>query len=363
MHTIKAEYMWLDGNNPQYIRSKTKVITVDEETFQNMELSNFPEWNYDGSSTKQAETSNSELLLIPTSFYKSPFNKWDEFFPTEYLVMCEVRHPDGTPHETNTRYGLTQTIETYKDNDSEQCWFGYEQEYTIINNETGRPLGWPTHPEQFPEKQGKYYCGVGSSCVIGRDFVNKHLNHCLRAGIKVSGINAEVMLAQWEYQVGPITSLEIDQIWVSRYILYRLGEEYNYTISIEPKLIKSSDWNGSGMHCNFSTLEMRNTNDSYDKLKLCEDVIARLEANHTKHISLYGVNNEDRLTGECETASYESFSYGIGSRTTSIRIPSSVAKDGGGIYIEDRRPGSNADPYLVAKSLIETTFEKHEQLA
>ena len=52
--------------------------------------------------------------------------------------------------------------------------------------------------------------------------VEAHLEACLDAGLGISGINAEVMPGQWEFQVGPLSPLDVsDQLWVARWLLYR----------------------------------------------------------------------------------------------------------------------------------------------
>ena len=71
-------------------------------------------------------------------------------------------------------------------------------------------------------------------------------------------------------------------------------------------------------------------------------------------MNIYGKDNHLRMTGTCETSSYDKFSYGIGSRTSSIRIPTTTFYSKFG-YFEDRRPSSNMDPYLVTSKLFETT--------
>lgn len=133
--------------------------------------------------------------------------------------------------------------------------FGLEQEYTLLDRD-GWPFGWPKNA--FPGPQGPYYCGVGACQSYGRDLVEAHYRACLYAGLDIAGTNAEVMAAQWEYQIGPTEGIAAaDQLWISRYILQRIGEEYGIQVSFDPKPIEIGDWNGAGCHTNFSTEIMR----------------------------------------------------------------------------------------------------------
>ena len=208
-----------------------------------------------------------------------------------------------------------------------------------------RPLGWPVNG--FPAPQGGYYCGVGADEVFGRELVEKHLDACIKAGLSISGINAEVMPAQWEFQIGPVGTLEVcDQLWMARWLLYRLGEDMNINARLDPKPIRG-DWNGAGAHTNFSTKYMR---EDYDAC------VAAAEALGTKadlHIANYGDRIEERLTGQHETASYKDYNYGVSDRGASVRIPWQVARDRKG-YIEDRRPNANIDPYIVTRLVVDT---------
>jgi glutamine synthetase len=350
MQNIKLEYIWLDGSNPQQIRSKTKIVNL--EPFEG-ELNIFesfskgkrkaPIWNFDGSSTYQAETSKSELLLVPVNYFLHPL------VARTIIVLSEVYNTDMTPHHTNTRRGMINAIENHDD----ETMYGFEQEYFIFDNKTDKPLGWPSDQGSFPKPQGDYYCAVGSNNVSGRDFVEEHVDLCLGAGLLVSGINAEVALGQWEYQIGPVSAEDgSDQLWVSRYLLYRLSEKYNYRIELDPKPFKGNEWNGSGMHVNFSTKTIRE--DKENKREIAEQMCKKLEKKHKEHIEVYGVNNEHRLTGLNETSSMSKFGWGIGDRTKSIRIPSSINESDTVGYIEDRRPSSNADPYLIVEKMITT---------
>lgn len=342
MKTIFLEYIWLDGNYPQKLRSKTKIVQA--KNGDKLKLSN---WGFDGSSTSQAETSKSEMVLVPVNKFKDPFRE------NGYLVMCEVYNTDMTPHSSNKRSILVETVQE----SDEETMYGFEQEYIIYDNKTRKPLGWPQ--EGFPRPQGDYYCGVGGSNVSGRNFVEKHAEYCISAGLSFTGINAEVMLGQWEYQIGPVEALDgSDQLWISRYILERLSEEFDYTVELHPKPYPGNDWNGSGMHVNFSTSDMRK--NLKDKKQLIVEACEKLGKSVENHINVYGVGNELRLTGANETCSIKQFKFAIGDRTASIRIPYSVTDDSTPGYLEDRRPASNANPYEICDVMIKTICENSE---
>ena len=332
---VKAEYIWIDGYEPTAnLRSKTKVLDGAVSS-----VSELPTWGFDGSSTLQADGGDSDCLLKPVWMCPDPIRGGENI-----LVMNEVCNPDGTPHRSNSRAALVEIAEKFKEH---KPWFGIEQEYTLMDGK--QPVGWPE--EGFPERpQGPYYCSVGSEDVAARSMVEDHLDLCLEAGLEVSGINAEVMLGQWEYQVGPLPALEVgDQLWVARWLLERVGEEYGLRVELHPKPIKG-DWNGSGAHINYSTESMR----ADGGLKIIEEACEKLGQNVDKHIAVYGDANEERLTGDHETCSINEFKYGVSDRGASIRIPMGVANDGKG-YLEDRRPASNVDPYKACAALIDTT--------
>jgi glutamine synthetase len=323
----KAEYIWIDGQKPTAkLRCKARVLKDGEEP---------PVWGFDGSSTEQAPGENSDCVLQPVFICPDPVRGGKN-----KLVLCEVLLTDMTPHPSNTRAACVAAAEKYADFDT---WFGIEQEYTLFQGV--QPLGWPTNG--FPAPQGGYYCGVGADEVFGRPVIEAHLDACLEAGLGISGINAEVMPAQWEFQVGPLGPVEAsDHLWVARWLLYRIGEGFNVSATLDPKPIRG-DWNGAGAHTNFSTRQMR---ESY------EPCVAAAEALGTKrdlHIANYGDRIEDRLTGQHETLSYKEFRYGVSDRGASIRIPWQVARDQKG-YIEDRRPNANMDPYTVTRLVVET---------
>jgi glutamine synthetase len=334
MRTFSAEYIWIDGQKPTAkLRSKTKIIEGEMTG-----LADLPDWSFDGSSTYQAEGKKSDLGLKPVRFISNPLRPNSR----DVLVLCEVNMPDGTPHPSNTRAPLRAVHEKVL---HEDAWFGMEQEYTFF--EGNRPLGWPD--SGFPAPQGGYYCGVGSDEVFGREVVEAHAEACIRAGIKIGGTNAEVMPAQWEFQIGPLPALEMgDELWLGRWLLYRIGEDYGISATLHPKPVKG-DWNGAGCHTNVSTKGTR----APGGMKVIEAAMERLSARHEEHIKVYGAHNIERLTGLHETAPITSFRWGVSDRGASIRIPLQTANQGFG-YFEDRRPAANCDPYEVCKVLLES---------
>ena len=339
-----VEYLWIDGAKPtQKIRSKTRILKKESEKF---DLVDIPEWSFDGSSTYQAVGNSSDLILRPVNFVQDPTREAES-----YLVMCEVMNPDGSAHESNYRARLRQSMENGgKDHDP---WVGFEQEYTLFKG--NRPLGWPE--SGYPAPQGPFYCGVGADEVFGRRLVEEHALACLKANIMLFGINAEVMPGQWEFQIGYRNVSEesadplmvSDHLWFARWLLYRLGEKYGISATLDPKPIKG-DWNGAGKHTNFSTKSMR---DPATGRQTIENAVAALEQRHNEHIVAYGHALSERLTGLHETCNISEFRSGVSDRGASIRIPISVEQKGCG-YIEDRRPGANADPYRVCLMLVQT---------
>ncbi len=323
----RAEYIWIDGAEPtQQLRSKTKVLADGEEP---------PIWGFDGSSTNQAVGSDSDCVLRPVSIFPDPLRGGNNT-----LVMCDVLNTDMTPHASNTRAPLAEVAEKFSAHDT---WFGIEQEYTFFQG--AKPLGWPD--TGFPAPQFDYYCGVGADEIAGRDIVEAHTEACIEAGIAIAGTNAEVMLGQWEFQIGPVGPLEAsDQLWVARWLLYRIAEDFEVTATLDPKPV-SGDWNGAGAHTNFSTAEMR---ASYAAV---EASVLALEAAHDDHIHHYGAGVDQRLTGLHETAPWDKFTWGVSDRGASVRIPWQVARDQKG-YVEDRRPNANMDPYVVTRLITNT---------
>jgi glutamine synthetase len=325
---FKAEYIWIDGTEPTAkLRSKTKVVADGAV---------LPIWGFDGSSTNQAPGDKSDCVLQPVFSCPDPIRGGDNV-----LVMAEVLYTDMSPHVSNTRAACAEVATKFKD---QEPIFGIEQEYTFFKD--GRPYGFPS-PTGFPAPQGGYYCGVGADEVFGRDIVEEHMDACLTAGLHLSGINAEVMPGQWEFQIGPVAPPQVgDELWIARWLLYRIAEDYDVGATLDPKPVPG-DWNGAGAHTNFSTKAMR---EGYDP------VIAACEALGTKveeHVKGYGADIQHRLTGLHETAPWDKFHYGVSDRGASVRIPWQVEVDKKG-YIEDRRPNANCDPYVVTRLIVDT---------
>ena len=343
MSATLVEYVWLDGYTPEpTLRSKIRVS----------DGSSPGQWSFDGSSTRQAEGNFSDCILNPVKRYHGS-NRNDKIF-----VLCEVLNPDGTPHESNDRSKLLDSMyyttpngtEWPTPNGTEWPWFGFEQEYFIRQGHKKNILGFESN--YSTEKQGKYYCGVGG-LIVGRDLSDEHLEMCLKYGIGIEGTNAEVAVGQWEYQIfGRGAAVASDDLWMSRYFLFKLAEKYGYDIELHPKPLQTGDWNGSGLHTNFSTPIMRSTGGEgyFNK------IFKQFDKDKEIHIANYGSDNHLRLTGKFETQDIHKFTWGIADRGASIRIPTGTAENWRG-YLEDRRPASNANPYKVTKVILDSMYE------
>jgi glutamine synthetase len=334
MAKYKLEYIWLDGYEPvRNLRSKTQL----KEFSSFPKLEELPNWGFDGSSTQQAPGGSSDCVLKPVAVYPDSTRK------NGVLVMCEVYNADGTAHASNDRATIL---------DDEGAWFGFEQEYFLYQD--GRPLGFPDFG--YPAPQGPYYTGVGYKNVgdIARQIVEEHLDICLDAGINHEGINAEVAKGQWEFQIfGKGSKTAADQVWVARYLLQRLCEKYGVDVEFHCKPLGATDWNGSGMHANFSTKHMREVGGKDYFLAL----MGAFEKNCMEHIAVYGPDNHMRLTGLHETQSIDKFSWGVADRGASIRVPHSFVNNGYKGYLEDRRPNSQGNPYQIASRILKTISE------
>jgi glutamine synthetase len=349
--TIKTfvEYVWIDAD--ANYRSKTKVMHKRVE-----HIDDIPVWNFDGSSTKQSIThDNTEIVLEPVALFKDPFRGLHH-----KMVLCECFDPYGDPIETNTRsrarkifasngFDSKSTSYEYDANvKKSDAWFGMEQEYFIIDPKTNEPLGYDNSKEQ-----GDYYCSV-HKCPRGWQLANYHMGICAYAGINICGINAEVAPGQFEFQIGTCHGIEIgDHLHMARHLLHVCASMLGLSISFEPKVLKGSRWNGSGCHTNFSTKKMRQGTKNKNGYFYIRNAIKKLKKKHDYHMEFYGDGNEERMTGENETAYFDEFSWSVGGRNVSVRIGNDTFHDKQG-YFEDRRPSSNCDPYIVASLIFET---------
>lgn len=327
-----AEYIWIDAAGG--LRSKSRTLSMVPRT-----VADLPDWNYDGSSTGQAPGADSEVIIKPQAIYPDPFRG-----APHILVMTDTYTPAGEPLPTNSRFACAKAM---AEGAKLKPWFGLEQEYFMMDSQTGRPLGWPATGE--PEGQGRYYCGVGGGYMFGRDIVDAHYKACLYAGIKITGTNAEVAPGQWEWQVFAEGIEMGDSLSVSRYLIERIAETEGVEINYDPKPIKG-DWNGTGCHANFSTEPMR-ADGGYEKAIV--PALEKLSLKHKEHISAYGEGNDQRLTGAHETASIDVFKWGVADRGASCRVGHETKNAGKG-YFEDRRPSGNCDPYVVTRMLMQT---------
>ncbi len=271
--SYQAEYIWIDGTEPTpLMRSKTKIVEDGKEP---------PIWGFDGSSTNQAEGSDSDCVLQPVFVCPDPLRG-----ENDKLVLCEVLLTDMSPHPTNTRRASVEAAERYAEFEP---WFGIEQEYTFF--QYGRPLGWPE--AGFPAPQGPYYCGVGGDKMPGRAIVERHTAACMKAGLGIEGTNAEVMMGQWEFQIGVLPPPLIgDQLWTARWLLFRIAEEFDVFATLEPKPVLG-DWNGAGAHTNFSTKAMREDGGWEAIIAGCEALSKRVD----EHVSNYGDRHREPSHG------------------------------------------------------------------
>lgn len=337
---VQVLYVWIDGSG-QNLRCKTKTLYTVPASAEEV-----PIWNFDGSSTNQSAGENSDVYLNPVALFNDPFRG-----APNKIVLCETSTFEHVATPSNKRSTCLKCMQT-PEVQAVKPWFGIEQEYTLLSMDK-EPLGWPKHG--FPGPQGPYYCGVGAGRVFGRPIMEAHYRACMYAGVKIAGENAEVMPSQWEFQVGPCEGIDIgDHLWMARFILERVAEDFDAIVSFDPKPIPG-DWNGAGCHTNYSTLPMREDGGMKD----IEAAIEKLSKRHDYHIKAYdpseGLDNARRLTGLHETADISTFSHGVAMRNASIRIPRQCAEDGKG-YMEDRRPASNCDPYVVSEAIVRTTI-------
>jgi glutamine synthetase len=332
--SIIVEYVWIGGSGLD-MRSKCRTVLKDKV----QSIADLEDWNFDGSSTQQASGFDSEIFLEPKCLINDPLRGGNNM-----IVLCDAYRPDGEPCHSNFRKESSALLQLAS---HERPTFAFEQEYILYKG--SRPLGFPR--KGLPAPQGQYYCSNGAENCIGREVMEMHHRVCLAAGLRISGTNAEVFPGQWEFQVGPCEGIRAaDELWLARFLLIRVAELFKLSVSLDPKPILG-DWNGSGNHCNYSTVSTM----AEGGLATIETYISRLKDRHAEHILVYGSDNSKRLTGKHETASIHEFRSGVADRGASIRIPRVTARGARG-YFEDRRPASNCDPYLVTGMMADTTI-------
>lgn len=327
MNAVKTyEYVWLDG---PVLHSKIKA-TIDATP---------PEWFavVDDTQPPSQMTKNtpqkhnlpySDCFLVPVQTYNNPTSP-------DHLVLCQVQNHDHLPHASNTREAAARIV-------TDEWWFGFEQEYYLTDLD-GRLLGQQHGNGKIGDE---HYCGVGADNVVGREIADAHLFACLKAGIEITGTNAEDGMGQWEYQCFGKGIKAADDLWVSRFLLRKIAEQYRICVNYNP--MPKRNWYGSGMHTNFSNAKMRTTGGQALFDKLCH----QLEIHHSEAMLCYGSDNQLRFTGQHKSPDLSHFSHGIDDRCACIRIPLYTLDRGWKGYMEDRRPASNADPYRVIHHIL-----------
>lgn len=337
---VFVTYVFVDGTL-ENVRAKTRTLDFEPKTAKDC-----PEWTYCALGTYQWADAGakSEMFLVPVALFRDPFLKG-----RNKLVLCETLLHDRRPPETNTRWSCDKAM---KEAANEDPWFGIEQEYVLLDADK-IPLGWPKDNNVI-RPLGPYFLGVGVGNVFGRQISDAHLKACAYAGVKIAGTNAEVVLSQWEYQVGPLPGVQAaDHLWMSRYILHRVAEEFGVIVSFDPKPFQSNELCGSGGHINFSTRQMRDDGG----IEYILEALKKLEVKSELHLTNYdpqkGKSNSRRLNAGMLATPSEDFTADKCSRLSSIRVPRLVVEAGKG-YLEDRRPGANVEPYRATETLVKT---------
>ena len=324
-----CQYLWrgltIDENGRKIndIRHKTRCISKMTEP---------SIWNYDGSSTLQAPTENSAVHIIPVKTYKHPDKTLRD--KEAILVLCKTSLPNDT---------IAMTMENLKNN-NDNLMIGFELECFMIDKLTNLPLG-------IKEIQSSdHYCGT-SNIIDTRiqSYLNEVCMNGLEMGLNITGHNIEVAYGQIEFQICDFALDACHDLEVLKYLMSYIGNkpEYNVYINYNCKPL-GANHNGSGMHTNFSTKEMRNLND----MNLTKSLVEKLGEHHEEAMKIYGFDNELRLTGKHETSSFYKFTYAVGSRSSSVRLQTKYDKNTNEIiedatYAEDRRPNPTADQYLI----------------
>ena len=332
MTKYKLEYIWLDGKKPvPELRGKTTIKSFDKPPT----LADLPNWGFDGSSTMQAEGKSSDCILKPVALYPDASRK------DAYIVLSEVMHPDGTPHSTNMR----ATIENDPD-----LWIGFEQEYFLYQ-------GWAS--ARLPGRRPPQH-SAGPVLLRRRLQIHGQRGPQDRRRTPGSSVSPPASITKASTRKSPRASGNSRSspkapprppttLWTARYLMMRLCEKYEVDVVLHCKPIKG-DWNGSGMHTNFSTKYMREVGGK----EYFEALMKAFSKNVAAHIAVYGPDNHLRLTGLHETQAIDKFSYGLSDRGASIRMPVNFIKNGYKGYLEDRRPNSEGDPYQIVSRILKT---------
>ncbi|KAH1005778.1 glutamine synthetase 2 cytoplasmic isoform X1 [Dendroctonus ponderosae] len=331
----QISYVWIDGTGLD-LRMRTRTLSFTPCNYKDC-----PNWSFDGSSTFFSTPEQSDNYIVPIAMYADPFRRGNN-----KMVLCETFSHDKKPTKTNHRQCCIEVLNKVCE---QEVMFGFEQEFYLIGPQ-GDPYGWPCG--STPKSSGKNYSGIGSQRVVGREVLECIYRCCLYSGIEIYGTTAERAYGQWEVLTGPTLSIKAaDDLWMARYIIQRVAEEFGLSASFKANLVK----NGvpSGLHTNMSTKCTRDDGG----LKHIQDYICKLEKNHKTDQKYYdcseGKHLKERLTGRHHTCNIEKFKSGVGDRTACIRISPAVADKKKGFF-EDRRPCSCADPYNIITALVNT---------
>jgi len=337
---VLATYIWIDSTQEQ-LRQKTATL----DSFPS-DVSELKIWNFDGSSTGQASGNYSDVLLRPVAFFRDPFRRGNHI-----LVFCECLREDGNPHPNDARRPLAQTIESCQEKDP---LFVLEQQYTMLDLKH-RPLGWP-QPSGFPSATGDSYCGIGADRSFGRDIAEAHISACLFAGVKIEGMRGGLMPGQWAFRIGPGSGVEVaDHLWVARFILHQVAEQFGVVISIHPNPVAKIST--SFLPVYLATKEIREEKG----LKAAEEAAKRLRETHESYQEIFRREQGREFSIEFSRELSRDFSRDLSRDFSRADLDPrdlvrarEVPESWGSKYLEDGRPASNCDPYVLIQKIAET---------
>lgn len=319
---VQATYIWIDATG-ENIRLKDRILNEIPKL-----IADIPKWSYAENPPYQTGSSI-EMMLYPRALYRNPFKPGKH----DVIVMCDTYQPDGSPFHTNHRHAMQTSVDKTIE---QEPIFGIEQKYTLLD-EQGQPFIRPKNELM----EGTNYCGVGFNGIYARDLVESHALACLYAGIDFSGTNADEFPLQWRYKIGPSVGIQAaDDLWVSRYILVRIAEEFGICVTL--KSIEG-DRNQTRAHINYSTAAMR----ADGGIKVIREAIKLLEHEHNEHLKVF----------DAHESKIDTFSWDVADRNVSVRVPESVAESEKEL-LKDRGPPSNMDPYVVCNALLTTSLLK-----